>query len=172
MKSKALFLYNDLSAAFETVQIVKYFLAVCWCFQTSVIEYVKPSDLKKDMNETFSEKFPHVQLTLSKIRRYRLSLTQLKNIHQLHYVLFSCTLTILSLKREIRKLAQEDCGYEEPTIAMAHVYFEKLALHGKLDKQNRKLCAGACILLAAKISNDLKKPEVKHLIDVSKALWY
>lgn len=79
---------------------------------------------------------------------------------------------ILSLKREIRKLAQEDCGYEEPTIAMAHVYFEKLALHGKLDKQNRKLCAGACILLAAKISNDLKKPEVKHLIDVSKALWY
>uniref|UniRef100_A0A671MVT7 CDK5 and ABL1 enzyme substrate 1-like n=1 Tax=Sinocyclocheilus anshuiensis TaxID=1608454 RepID=A0A671MVT7_9TELE len=107
-------------------------------YTTTVIEYVKPSDLKKDMNETFSEKFPHVQLTLSKIR---------------------------SLKREIRKLAQEDCGYEEPTIAMAYVYFEKLALHGKLDKQNRKLCAGACILLAAKISNDLKRPEVKHLID-------
>lgn len=79
---------------------------------------------------------------------------------------------ILSLKREIRKLAQEDCGYEEPTIAMAYVYFEKLALHGKLDKQNRKLCAGACILLAAKISNDLKRPEVKHLIDVRKAQWY
>ncbi|XP_016380485.1 CDK5 and ABL1 enzyme substrate 1-like [Sinocyclocheilus rhinocerous] len=107
-------------------------------YTTTVIEYVKPSDLKKDMNETFSEKFPHVQLTLSKIR---------------------------SLKREIRKLAQEDCGYEEPTIAMAYVYFEKLALYGKLDKQNRKLCAGACILLAAKISNDLKRPEVKHLID-------
>lgn len=67
----------------------------------------------------------------------------------------------------MRKLAQEECGFEEPTVAMAFVYFEKLALKGKLDKQNRKLCAGACVLLAAKIGSDLKKHEVKHLIDVS-----
>ncbi|EPY78189.1 hypothetical protein CB1_001112002 [Camelus ferus] len=106
--------------------------------KTTVIDYVKPSDLKKDMNETFKEKFPHIKLTLSKIR---------------------------SLKREMRKLAQEDCGFEEPTVAMAFVYFEKLALKGKLNKQNRKLCAGACVLLAAKIGSDLKKHEVKHLID-------
>ncbi|XP_024247075.1 CDK5 and ABL1 enzyme substrate 1 isoform X2 [Oncorhynchus tshawytscha] len=107
-------------------------------YMTTVIEYVKPSDLKKDMNETFKEKFPHVRLTLSKVR---------------------------SLKREIRKLAQEECGYEEPTVAMAFVYFEKLVLQGKLNKQNRKLCAGACVLLAAKIGGDLKKHEVKQLID-------
>ncbi|XP_026639107.1 CDK5 and ABL1 enzyme substrate 1 isoform X2 [Microtus ochrogaster] len=107
-------------------------------YMTTVIDYVKPSDLKKDMNETFKEKFPHIKLTLSKIR---------------------------SLKREMRKLAQEDCGFEEPTVAMAFVYFEKLALKGKLNKQNRKLCAGACVLLAAKVGSDLKKHEVKHLID-------
>ncbi|XP_057382383.1 CDK5 and ABL1 enzyme substrate 1 isoform X3 [Balaenoptera acutorostrata] len=107
-------------------------------YMTTVIDYVKPSDLKKDMNETFKEKFPHIKLTLSKIR---------------------------SLKREMRKLAQEDCGLEEPTVAMAFVYFEKLALKGKLNKHNRKLCAGACVLLAAKIGSDLKKHEVKHLID-------
>jgi hypothetical protein len=78
-----------------------------------------------------------------------------------------CFLSFSSLKREMRKLAQEDCGFEEPTVAMAFVYFEKLALRGKLNKQNRKLCAGACVLLAAKVGSDLRKHEVKHLIDVS-----
>ncbi|XP_069777892.1 CDK5 and ABL1 enzyme substrate 1 isoform X4 [Narcine bancroftii] len=107
-------------------------------YMTTVIEYVKPSDLKKDMNETFREKFPYIKLTLSKIR---------------------------SLKREMRKLAQEECGLEEPTVAMSFVYFEKLAFKGKLNKQNRKLCAGACVLLAAKVGSDLRKHEVKHLID-------
>ncbi|XP_053705082.1 CDK5 and ABL1 enzyme substrate 2 [Synchiropus splendidus] len=106
-------------------------------YMTTVIEYVKPSDLKKDMNETFKEKFPHIKLTLSKIR---------------------------SLKREMR-LVGEECGLQPATIAMAFVYFEKLVLQGRLNKQNRKLVSAACILLAAKISSDLKKQEVKHLID-------
>ncbi|RVE68540.1 hypothetical protein OJAV_G00092790 [Oryzias javanicus] len=80
-------------------------------YMTTVIEYVKPFDLKKDMNETFKEKFPHIKLTLSKIR---------------------------SLKREIRKLAQDECGYEEPTVAMAFVYFEKLDVKLLIDKLEEK----------------------------------
>ncbi|ELW48919.1 hypothetical protein TREES_T100014244 [Tupaia chinensis] len=106
-------------------------------YMTTVIEYVKPSDLKKDMNETFREKFPHIRLTLSKIR---------------------------SLKREMRNLSEE-CSLEPVAVSMAYVYFEKLVLQGKLNKQNRKLCAGACVLLAAKISGDLRKHDVKQLID-------
>ncbi|XP_029011757.1 CDK5 and ABL1 enzyme substrate 2-like isoform X2 [Betta splendens] len=109
-------------------------------YVTTVIEYVKPSDLKKDMNETFREKFPHIKLTLSKIR---------------------------SLKREMRAVSEE-CGLQPVTTSMAFVYFEKLVLQGRLNKQNRKLVAAACVLLAAKISSDLRKPEVKQLIDVSK----
>ncbi|KAM7411401.1 hypothetical protein PAMA_021408 [Pampus argenteus] len=106
-------------------------------YVTTVVEYVKPSDLKKNMNETFREKFPHIKLTLSKIR---------------------------SLKREMRAVSEE-CGLQPVTIAMAFVYFEKLVLQGRLNKQNRKLVAAACVLLAAKISSDLRKPEVKQLID-------
>ncbi|XP_075702364.1 CDK5 and ABL1 enzyme substrate 2 isoform X2 [Rhinoderma darwinii] len=106
-------------------------------YMTTVIEYVKPGDLKKDMNEMFKEKFPHVKLTLSKIR---------------------------SLKREMRNVAKES-NMEPVTVAMSYVYFEKLVLQGKVNKQNRKLCAGACVLLAAKISSDFKKPELKHLLD-------
>ena len=62
----------------------------------------------------------------------------------------------------------EECTLQPVTIAMAFVYFEKLVLQGRLNKQNRKLVAAACVLLAAKISSDLRKPEVKQLIDVSK----
>lgn len=73
-----------------------------------------------------------------------------------------------SLKREMRAVS-EDCGLQPVTVAMAYVYFEKLVLQGRLNKQNRKLVAAACVVLAAKISSDLRRQEVKQLIDVSTA---
>lgn len=154
---------------------------VCVSVQTTVIEYVKPSDLKKDMNETFKEKFPHIKLTLSKIRRYiPLWFLNLPPVSFQSHVGITCyaqtsvrisdCLLVLSssLKREMRAVSEE-CGLQPVTISMAFVYFEKLVLQGRLNKQNRKLVAAACVLLAAKISSDLRKPEVKQLIDVSKA---
>nr|XP_023997792.1 CDK5 and ABL1 enzyme substrate 2-like [Salvelinus alpinus] len=59
----------------------------------------------------------------------------------------------------------DDCGLQAVTVAMAFVYFEKLVLQGRLNKHNRKLVSGACVLLAAKISSDLKKQDVTQLID-------
>lgn len=44
---------------------------MCGCVQVSFIQYAKPFEIKRGINDQFSDTFPHIKITLSKLRRIK-----------------------------------------------------------------------------------------------------
>lgn len=106
-------------------------------YRVSIIQYTKPSDRKRLINDRFRELFPHIGLPLTSLR---------------------------SSKSGILHTAIE-CGIDLAAVAYAYTYFEKVVLMGKVNKGNRRIIAGVCLLLAVKFYTDAKKHELRALIE-------
>ncbi|KAF1316763.1 Cyclin, partial [Globisporangium splendens] len=106
---------------------------------SSILLFVKPNDLKDELNKKFQEK--HAWLTGD-----RLSLSKIRN-----------------LKRETLTSCQR-LDLEIATAAMACVYFEKLVLSHYVNKSNRKLYMSVCLLLAAKFNEPKASQSMKNAI--------
>ena len=72
---------------------------------------------------------------------------------------------ISSLKREMKKITLIECSLDLLTLSLSYVFYETLVLKSAVNKVNRKVCAGACLILAAKL-NDVKGTALSGLIDV------
>ena len=88
----------------------------------SFLEFKTPESLKRDGNEQFKEKWPEIDITLSKIR---------------------------SIKRDLLKVANS-IHLPVYVLCFAYVYFETLAFSLYINKANRKIVAGACLMIASK----------------------
>ena len=104
----------------------------------SVVPYVAPKEVKRQLNEQFRQRHEelHPSLTLGRIR---------------------------GLKRTMLGVASE-VGLDLSTVALAYVYFEKLIIAGKAVGATLKLLGAACLLLAEKF-NGRKAGEYNALLD-------
>ncbi|KAF0716268.1 Aste57867_2928 [Aphanomyces stellatus] len=94
---------------------------------SSILRFVKPNDLKEELNKQFRETHTWLQGT-------ELSLSKIRNLKQ--EALLMCHRTHLDIS----------------SVALACVYFEKLVLANYVNKANRKLYMSVCLLLAVKFN--------------------
>ena len=71
----------------------------------------------------------------------------------------------------MRRIVLYECHLDMLTCALSYVFFEMLVLKNTINKTNRKFCAGACIILAAKL-NDVKGTVLSNLIEVKRRLVF
>jgi hypothetical protein len=115
-------------------------------YMSSIIQYTRPSDLKQELNDKFRQIHDN---------KYEVKLSHIRNIKS--------HLLEIALAQDL----------ELSTVAHAYVFFEKLVINVSLfcliqmtvTKANRKVIAGICLLLAAKI-NDHKDLDFVDLLNV------
>ncbi|TDH69128.1 hypothetical protein CCR75_005450 [Bremia lactucae] len=107
---------------------------------SSILLYVKPHELKHELNKKFQEKhgwwLQDASLSLSKLRH---------------------------LKREALMCSQR-LDLQIATVALACVLFEKLVLQHYVTKVNRKLYMAVCFLLAVKFNEPFTSDEHKRVV--------
>ncbi|KAG1693855.1 hypothetical protein DVH05_022775 [Phytophthora capsici] len=107
---------------------------------SSILLFVKPHELKDELNQKFQEKhawwLQDPSLSLSKLRH---------------------------LKREAVMCSQR-LNLEVASVALACVLFEKLVLQHYVTKVNRKLYMAVCFVLAVKFNEPCTSDERKHVI--------
>jgi hypothetical protein len=99
----------------------------------------KSSDAKVELNALFFKNHPEIDDTSIKLSHIRSVKTKLLDV---------------ALEMQI----------DLSTVALAYVYFEKLFMRKALVRANRKMVAGACLLLATKI-NDNKEVKLPALLN-------
>lgn len=94
-------------------------------YHVSVIPFVRPKRLKEELNGQFRASHPqiHPSITLSKLR---------------------------NLQKDLREITLAVPELDIACVAIGWAYFEKLVLSDRVRKANRKLLAGACLVLAWK----------------------
>jgi len=109
-------------------------------YHVSLIPFVKPKNLRQELNEQHRALHPnlHETMTLSKLRNLK---------HQLVEMCNKCKFLDVS------------------TVAVAWVYFEQLVIRGRVDKSNRKQIAGTCLVLAYKFYNENDDVEDRRTSD-------
>jgi hypothetical protein len=107
-------------------------------FLSSILVPSTPNELKKDLNQHFKDTHPGLDsISLSQIRQIKEELVHIGQMRNL----------------------------EVSSIAMSFAFFEKLILKNYVNKANKKLIAGLCLLLAVKV-NDPKETDFAALLQV------
>jgi len=105
-------------------------------YRFSLLHHEEHPTTKHHVNERFKDRFPYIQLSLTKLR---------------------------SMKSQLSKFLYLDCQFDLCIACYAVTYFEKLVFSERVCKTNRRYSAACCAILAAKM-HDVKGNQLHRMI--------